>query len=83
LTPDTYFKAYGADAFDAGLNALHLTVMALLEAGKSGPLKKKAFGSVAGIFLWAGYSISQEVSLATVILRIILTSELCEGARSG
>lgn len=28
---DFYFKAYGADAFDAGLNALHLTGMALLE----------------------------------------------------
>ena len=57
MMSDFYFKAYGAEAFDAGLNALHLTGMALLEADKSGPLKMEAFRSFGEIFIWAGYSV--------------------------
>ena len=82
LTSDTYAHAYGEDDFKAGLNALHLTAIALMEAGKSGPLKKMAFGSVGAIFTWPGYSVSTEIALAAVVLRTLLTIEYHPGAGS-
>jgi hypothetical protein len=82
LTSDTYANAYGVDDFNAGLNALHLTAIALMEAGKSGPLKKKAFGSVGAIFTWPGYSVSTEIALAAVVLRTLLTIEYHPGVGS-
>jgi len=82
LTSDTYADAYGVDAFGAGLNALHLTAIALMEAGKSGPLKKKAFMSVGAIVTWPGYSVSTEIALAAVVLRTLLTIEYHPGVGS-